>query len=133
MADGLLHTLFTLARAYFLRGSPREAEHVIKQVEAFVENIHLPAASAQAIVQKCEILLHLGNVKEAQESLETATSIVLELHHSESANLRRIKGDYSLKLKEPTDAAKMYLEAVKILGSMDKNYSSLDVFSPQSS
>jgi separase len=77
VSEGLLATLFTLSRAYFNRGSAREAEYFAKQVQDMAEALNAPAMMSRALARTEEILLHQGQLKEALCRLKSCCMICL--------------------------------------------------------
>ncbi|EAU89520.1 cysteine-type endopeptidase [Coprinopsis cinerea okayama7 len=70
--QGLLSSLFALADAYLTRGSPRESEYFLKQAKELGEELNLGVVVGRAMTRLSEVLLGMGKLESAQESLEEA-------------------------------------------------------------
>ncbi|KAJ2933762.1 hypothetical protein H1R20_g3330, partial [Candolleomyces eurysporus] len=101
LVEGLIGVLFTLADTYLTRGSPREAEYFLKQVQTLGESMQLPIIENRALTRMVERLLSRYN--ERAEDLEAATDLAikaLETLHELNGEFQRMR-----RSLEPQDAA----------------------------
>lgn len=77
--QGLLNTLFSLGRAYFLQGSVRAAEFFIDQARDLTESLNTPAMLSRALAKKGELQLHRGNLEDAAASLLEAAELLRDV------------------------------------------------------
>lgn len=116
IGDCLLHTMFTISRVYFKRGSVREAEYFAQQAQALAMSLKVPAAASRAMAYKGEVQILLGKLQDAQDTLSNAVALEHDITGADSAHMRRLQGDTYLMAELNDDAQAMYLEAIRILG-----------------
>lgn len=96
----LVSTLFSLAHAYHLRGSPREALYFIQQVLDLAESTRAPAIVARACILRGEVLLGQGALREGREALGRAACLLGSVSGIDAADAQRLKGDYEMLCEE---------------------------------
>ena len=94
----LVSTLFSLAHAYHVRGSPREALYFVQQVLDLAESTGAPAVVARACILRGEVLLGQGALGEAREALERAGCLLGGVLGIDAADAQRLKGDYGVQV-----------------------------------
>lgn len=126
ISEGLLTILFSLAQAYFVRGSAREAEYFAQQAQDLAESINTPAMVSRALARKGEIYLHLGRLDEGYDCLVKAADLISGMSATDAADIRRLHGDYNQKSLKTEDAQHLYEEAMKILEELQISFSALE-------
>lgn len=126
IVDGLLHTLFALSNAFFVRGSPREAEYFAQQAQDLAESINAPAMVSRALMKKGEVQLHQGLLDDGYRSLMGAAELLESMPGADAANISRLKGYYSQLKAMPTDAHESYESAITLLEELEAMFSGLD-------
>lgn len=129
----LVSTLFSLAHAYHVRGSPREALYFIQQVLDLAESTRAPAVVARACIMRGEVLLGQGAVKEGREALERAGCLLSGELGIDAADAQRLKGDYGVlceeeevEEREQGDPREHYERAWKMLDELERRIVSFD-------
>nr|GAT53299.1 cysteine peptidase C50 [Mycena chlorophos] len=129
ICDGLLATLFALCEAYFTRGSAREAEYFAQQAFDLAESLNAPALAARALAKKGELQLHQKQLEDAHLTLLRANELLQNLSGRDTAEIRRLRGDYNHLSSQVKDARELYEQATSILEGLDKTFGAFDEFS----
>lgn len=140
----LVSTLFSLAHAYHVRGSPREALYFVQQVLDLAESMQAPAVVARAYILRGEVLLGQGALGEGREALEKAGCLLGGVLGIDAADAQRLKGDYEMVCEVQVAAAELeqkegdpkehYERAWKMLDELERRIVSFDsgwVFDPR--
>lgn len=127
IAQGLMDTLFILCDVYFARGSAREAEYFAQQAHDFAESLNALAMVGRALARKGEVRLHQRLLTEGKDFIMHAAEMLPDVHNADSADVRRLKGDYSQLCAEHTHAQELYTEARGMLEELDKHFGTFDV------
>ncbi|KAF8139773.1 peptidase family C50-domain-containing protein [Boletus edulis] len=137
----LVSTLFSLAHAYHVRGSPRETLYFVQQVLDLAESTRAPAVVARACILRGEVLLGQGALNEGREALEKAASLLGGVLGIDSVDAQRLKGDYEVvceeghvvveegdgvKDREERDPREHYERAWKMLDELERKIMSFD-------
>ncbi len=61
------------------RGSAKDAQAIIEQVQDVAESIGSPYIAARAACQAAEVQIHLNDMDGAQRNIDEATSILAEV------------------------------------------------------
>lgn len=125
-AEGLLSCLFALSQAYFVRGSPREAEYFAQQAQELAESLNAPAMVSRALTKKGEILLHQGQVEESYENLERAAQFLHDVPGTEAADIYRLRGVYYQRGAKDLDAQQLFQRAATVLEELDRAFFAAD-------
>ncbi|KAF8446447.1 peptidase family C50-domain-containing protein [Boletus edulis BED1] len=120
----LVSTLFSLAHAYHVRGSPREALYFVQQILDLAESTRAPAVVARACILRGEVLLGQGALNEGREALEKAASLLGGVLGIDSVDAQRLKGDY--EVVEEGDPREHYERAWKMLDELERKIMSFD-------
>ena len=132
----LISTLFSLAHAYHMRGSPREALYFVQQILDLGESTRAPAVVARACILRGEVLLGQGALGEGRESLEKARCLLSGVLGIDAADAQRLTGDFevvSVKQAsgeeqdgEERDPREHYKQAWKMLDELERRIMSFD-------
>ena len=130
----LVSTLFSLAHAYHMRGSPREALYFVQQVLDLAESTRAPAVVARACILRGEVLLGQGAVREGREALERAGCLLGGVLGIDAADAQRLKGDYGVQVgaeerdrdREEGSPREHYERAWKMLDELERMIVSFD-------
>lgn len=132
----LVSTLFSLAHAYHVRGSPREALYFIQQVLDLAESTRAPAVVARACILRGEVLLGQGALREGREALERAACLLGGVLGIDAADAQRLQGDYGVVCEEEQmggeerdrrgDPREHYERAWKMLDELERRIVSFD-------
>ncbi|KAF8556865.1 hypothetical protein OG21DRAFT_1495257 [Imleria badia] len=132
----LVSALFSLAHAYHVRGSPREALYFVQQVLDLAESTHAPAVVARACILRGEVLLGQGALSEGREALERAGCLLGGVLGIDAADAQRLKGDYEMVCELQAAAAVLdrkegdprehYERAWKMLDELERRIVSFD-------
>ncbi|KAF7305053.1 Cysteine peptidase C50 [Mycena kentingensis (nom. inval.)] len=126
VCDGLLATLFALCDAYFVRGSPKEAEYFAQQALDLATSLNAPAMAARALAKKGEIQLHQRHLADAHDTLLQAREMLQNIPGRDTAEIHRLRGDYNHLSSQEQDASQLYAEATNILEGLDKSFGVFD-------
>ncbi|KZT63999.1 hypothetical protein DAEQUDRAFT_815284 [Daedalea quercina L-15889] len=126
LAEGLLATIFALVRAYYTRGSPREADYFIQQASALANSLNAPAMVGRALARQGEISLRLGHLEEGCKFLVEAAKLMSNVCGPDAADIHRLQGDYSLMRADGQTAQQLYTEATAMLDELGKMFAELD-------
>ena len=126
VSEGLLATLFTLSRAYFNRGSAREAEYFAQQAQDMAEALNAPAMMSRALARKGEILLHQGQLEEGYESFMQAEILLHDMSGTDAADIHRLRGEYSQRTTKHKNAEQLYEQATVVLEELDRTFGLVD-------
>lgn len=126
ISEGLLSTLFSLSQAYFLRGSPREAEYFAQQAHDLAQSLNAPSMVSRALARKGEIQLHEGHLDAGHETLMQAAALLLDCPGTDAVDVRRLCGDYNQRKAQVKDAQQLYEEATSMLEELDKVFVTFD-------
>ncbi|TFY60535.1 hypothetical protein EVJ58_g5088 [Rhodofomes roseus] len=126
LAEGLLVTIFALVKAYYARGSPREADYFIQQASALAHSLNAPAMIGRALARQGEISLRLGRLEEGCKFLMEAAKLMSNVCGPDAVDIHRLRGDYSLKNADEQTAQQLYTEATAMLDELGKMFSGLD-------
>ncbi|KAG2038447.1 peptidase family C50-domain-containing protein [Suillus americanus] len=126
MVEGLLSTLLTLTRAYFTRGSCREAEYFAQQTQDLAESVNAPTMVARALMRKGEIQLYQKQLDAGRESLAKAAELLQDLPGVDAADMRRLNGDWNRLNEQVQDAKDLYEEASAMLWELEGMLASFD-------
>lgn len=126
IAEGMFETTLSLASAYLRRGSVREAEYFIREVEQLASSLNAPALLCRALTMKVEVQLQLRQLDTALTTLRTATDTLNNITGPDAAGLRKLHGEYNELLLQNEDAQLQYTEALKMLEELDKMFPGLD-------
>ena len=127
LAEGLLVTIFALVRAYYARGSPREADYFIQQASALAHSLNAPAMVGRALARQGEISLRLGHLEEGCKYLVEAADLMSNVCGPDAVDIHRLRGDYSLKSADEQTAQQLYAEATAMLDELGKMFAGLDI------
>ena len=132
----LVSTLFSLAHAYHVRGSPREALYFVQQVLDLAESTRAPAVVARACLLRGEVLLGQGALAEGREALERAGCLLGGVVGIDAADAQRLRGDYRVCEEEhggveeqernEGDPRQHYERAWKMLDELEQRIVSFD-------
>ena len=100
----LVSTLFWLAHAYHVRGSPREALYFVQQAQELAESARAPAVVARACVVRGEVLLGQGALAEGRAALEMGAGMLGGVVGIDTANAQRLRGDFGVVCETETGA-----------------------------
>ncbi|KAF8842467.1 hypothetical protein BDN67DRAFT_965802 [Paxillus ammoniavirescens] len=103
LLSSLISTLFSLAQAYYSRGSPREALYFTQQALDLAETIRAPAVVAGALIMRGEVLLGQGQLKEGKDALGRAAHLLGSMPGIDAANAQRLRGDYGVLCEDRAD------------------------------
>ncbi|KIK92250.1 hypothetical protein PAXRUDRAFT_830139 [Paxillus rubicundulus Ve08.2h10] len=131
LLSALISTLFSLAQAYYSRGSPREALYFAQQVLDLAKTTHAPAVVARALIMRGEVLLEQGQLKEGKESLGRAAHMLGSTPGIDAADAQRLRGDYGVLYKDQVDGdeedpKESYGRAWKMLDELEDMIISID-------
>ncbi|KAJ7173997.1 cysteine peptidase C50 [Mycena crocata] len=126
VSEGLLSVLFALCEAYFIRGSPREAEYFAQQAYDLAQSLNAPAMAGHALAKKGELQLHQRLLKEAHDTFMQAAALLQNLPGKESADVQRLCGDYNQLSSQDKDAQQLYEEATRMLEELDQTFGVFD-------
>lgn len=126
VTGGLLNTLFALCKAYFARGSPREAEYFAQQAQELAESLNAPAMVSRALTRKGEIQLHQGQLDDGYANLMRAAELLEDMPGPDAADIHRLRGYYSQLKAMHGDAHELYKGAARMLEELEKLFSGLD-------
>jgi separase len=118
-AEGLFSTLFALSQMYLTRGSPREAEYFAQQAQDLAEALNVPTVVGRALARKGEVQLHLGQLQEANSTLEEAAALLSHLPGIDTIVVHRLRAECNERSAQHEDAQELYLSTVKILEELD--------------
>jgi separase len=124
VAQGLLDTLFALCDAYFARGSAREAEYFAQQAHDFAGSLKALVMVGRALARKGEVLLHQAQLQEGNSTIMQAAEALQDIPSTDSADVWRLRGDYSQLCAQRAHAQKLYSEATGMLEELDRHFSS---------
>lgn len=125
----LLDTLFSLSRAYFIRGSPRESEYFAQQAQDLAESLNAPAMISRALARKAEIQIQQRKFEDSSLNLAQAADLLKSAVGVDAADISRLRGDYN-QLQAIQEGAKMhYTEATQILEDLEKLLALVDASS----
>ena len=126
IAEGVLGTLFSLVNIYNARGSPREAEYFAQQAQALAQSLRTPAMGSRAFARIGEIKLHLGKLQESYESLTKAAELASGVIGPDTAEIQRLRAEYSRRSADEKGAQELYEEAISMLEELDDVFVALD-------
>lgn len=118
-AEGLFSTLFALSQMYLTRGSPREAEYFAQQAQDLAEALNVPTVVGRALARKGEVQLHLGQLQEANASLEKAAALLSHLPGIDTILVHRLRAECNERSAQHEDAQELYLSTMKMLEELD--------------
>ncbi|KAL0960162.1 hypothetical protein HGRIS_011797 [Hohenbuehelia grisea] len=133
ICEGLLTTLFTLSRAYFFRGSPREAQYFAEQAQDLASATNAPAMLSQALARIGQIQVCRGQLEEGHESLVKAGAILDAMQSTENANVDRLRADCSRRNAQLQDAQALYEHARVTIEELEKMFGIFDTSGRKSS
>ncbi|KAF9233396.1 peptidase family C50-domain-containing protein [Melanogaster broomeanus] len=125
LLSSLISTLFSLAQAYFSRGSPREALYFTQQALDLAETTRSPTMVARALIMRGEVLLGQGEVKEGRDALEGAARLLGSMSGMDAADAQRLKGDYGVLCEglaergDEEDPKESYARARRMLDELE--------------
>lgn len=128
LAEGLLITIFALVRAYYARGSPREADYFIQQASALAHSLNAPAMIGRSLARQGEISLRLGQLEEGCKYLMEAANLMSNVCGPDAVDIHRLRGDYSLRSADEQTAQQLYTEATAMLDELGKMFAGLDTY-----
>lgn len=126
VSEGLLTTLFALSQMYLARGSPREAEYFAQQAHDLAESLNTPAMVSRALAKKGEVQLHQGKLEEAHDSLSRAGELLCNVPGIDTADVRRLRGNYNERIAEHENAQQLYEETINMLVELDHAFTHMD-------
>jgi separase len=131
LLSSLISTLFSLAQAYYSRGSPREALYFTQQVLDLAETIRAPTVVARALIMRGEVLLGQGQLKEGKDTLGRAAHLLGSMPGIDAADAQRLRGDYGVLCEDQADGDKedpkeSYGRAWKMLDELEDMIVSVD-------
>ncbi|EDR03598.1 uncharacterized protein LACBIDRAFT_307095 [Laccaria bicolor S238N-H82] len=118
-AEGLFSTLFALSQMYLMRGSPREAEYFAQQAQDLAEALNVPTVVGRALTRKAEVQLHLGQLQEANATLEKAAALPSHLPGIDTIIVHRLRAECNERSAQHEDAQEHYLSTMKLLEELD--------------
>ncbi|KAF6764468.1 cysteine peptidase C50 [Ephemerocybe angulata] len=127
--EGLISVLFSLADAYLTRGSPREAEYFLKQVQTLGEAAGLPVIEARAVLRMVDVQLGLGRLEEAARMLGEAAARVGEGGGGgmlDGVEYQRVRARYDERAEEREAASEGSVRALEMLRELDGDFRRLD-------
>ena len=124
--EGLIGILFPLADAYLTRGSPREAEYFLKQVQALGESTQLPIIESRALTRMVEVQLGLGHLEEAVTLLEEAASKLGEWTALDNVDLQRLLSRYNERADDFEAATELAVKALETLHELNGEFQRFD-------
>ena len=126
ISQGLLENLFALSEAYITRGSAREAEYFAQQAQEFALSMNAPAMAARALAWIGEVQLQQGRLQDGYDSLVQARDLLKDTLNTDSADIRRLHGDYNQRCAQINDARCLYAEATGMLEDLEGRFTALD-------
>ena len=129
ISEGLLSTMLSLAHAYFLRGSGREAEYFARQATELAEQLNAPAMKSRALAKHGKIQLHMGLMDDAQANLTEAAELVSYHPNIDAAEIRSIFVDLKIRMAEQEvvdDSQQLLDETVSLLEELDGAFRQFD-------
>ncbi|KIJ59919.1 hypothetical protein HYDPIDRAFT_32659 [Hydnomerulius pinastri MD-312] len=131
LLSSLISTLFSLAQAYFARGSPREALYFIQQALDLAETTRAPTVVARALVMRGEVLLGQGELKEGKDALGRAVQLLGSTPGIDTADAERLKGDYGVLCEgqaegDDEDPRESYERAWRMLDELEGMFLAVD-------
>ncbi|KAF5330235.1 hypothetical protein D9611_010620 [Ephemerocybe angulata] len=124
--EGLISVLFSLADAYLTRGSPREAEYFLKQVQTLGEAAGLPVIEARAVLRMVDVQLGLGRLEEAARMLGEAAGRVGGGGMLDGVEYQRVRARYDERAEEREAASEGSVRALEMLRELDGDFRRLD-------
>jgi separase len=126
VAHGLIVNLFALTQAYLARGSPREAEYFAQQARDVAESLNTPAMAGRALARVGEIYLHLHQVEDSHASLVKAAEFAAGTAGPDTAEISRLRAEYSRLHSNEKEAQQLYEQAMAMLEELDITFATLD-------
>ncbi|KAJ2921923.1 hypothetical protein H1R20_g15170, partial [Candolleomyces eurysporus] len=126
LVEGLIGVLFTLADTYLTRGSPREAEYFLKQVQTLGESTQLPIVESRALTRMVEVQLGLGHLEDAVTLLEEAASKLGEWTALDNVALQRLLSRYNERAEDLEAATDLAIKALETLHELNGEFQRFD-------
>ncbi|KAF9225675.1 hypothetical protein BS17DRAFT_749997 [Gyrodon lividus] len=132
LLSSLISTLFSLAQAYFSRGSPREALYFTQQALDLAETTRAPTVVARALTMRGEVLLGQGELKEGRDTLGRVAHLLGSMPGIDAADAQRLRGDYGTLCEDQAeggneeDPKESYRRAWKMLDELEGMLISVD-------
>ena len=124
--EGVIFVLQSLADAYLIRGSPREAEYFLKQVQTLGESSGLPAVESKALTRMVEVQLGMGRLEDAAKLLEEASAKLGGRVALDNVDLQRLLARYSERAEDHATAAELSLSALRMLQELNGDFQRMD-------
>jgi separase len=124
--EGVVFVLLSLADAYLTRGSPREAEYFLKQVQTLGESAGLPAVESRALTRMVEVQLGIGRLEDAAKLLEEAAAKLGERVALDNVDLQRLLARYSERAEDHATSAELSLRALRLLQQLNGDFQRMD-------
>ncbi|TFK18247.1 hypothetical protein FA15DRAFT_760707 [Coprinopsis marcescibilis] len=124
--EGLLSAFFSLADAYSMRGSPKEADHLLKQALGMANNLNLPIVASRALSRLGEVQMRLGRLEQAQESLDGAAMRLGVSAALETINHKRLLAWLNERSEMPQDAQQVLFDSMKLLEELNVDFHHID-------
>lgn len=126
LLEGLIGVLFSLAEAYLTRGSPREAEYFLKQIQTLAESTGLPVIESRAVVRLVEVQLGLGRLEDTARLLEEVAEKLGEAVVLDSVEHQRLLSRYSERAQDQETAAELSVKALEMLQALNGDFQKMD-------
>ncbi|ESK88507.1 cysteine-type endopeptidase [Moniliophthora roreri MCA 2997] len=125
IGQGLLQTMSTLAQTYFTRGSSREAQYFSEQARELAEALNAPAFVCRATTRVQEIQMYEGQLIDPTR-LEALDALLERSTCVDTADVRRLRGDFEQRGARLVDAQQHYEAALRALEEFDGLFGKLD-------
>jgi separase len=77
--QGILTTLFALARVYFMRGSAKESQFFLEQARTLADSVRAKGLLCRALLRLAELKIYSGCLEDADQLLSGAAPMLLQV------------------------------------------------------
>ncbi|KAH7098836.1 peptidase family C50-domain-containing protein [Auriculariales sp. MPI-PUGE-AT-0066] len=127
VTEGLLKSMFTLARMYNARGSARESQFFLKQALELAKALGAPVMQARAHARQAELSLQLRDLEAAINSLQEAEQLSKFGLSIDLADIQRIHGMLAMSMEGDVEPSQLFSQAASSLLKLGQEFAQFEI------